>query len=206
MASLSQKLPCLYQLGTLWKQHCRSVALLPTVVTADCNPSRNRQHLADLMLRLPLLCLSLPLGFMSFVYLSAFVLSLPSCLLGLSACLRSCRFVCLLAGRCCGACSSLSPLADFFLSLSGSLARAAGLALATILAGREAAAADGGSASAPRDFSKMSAKLLKKLLRDAGEDCLGCSDKREFVAKAEVVLGAAAKQQPPPEHDTKEDL
>ena len=56
------------------------------------------------------------------------------------------------------------------------------------------AGSGGGDGAASVDYSKLSVKLLKKLLKDKGAACLGCSDKREFVAKAEEVLGAGAEQ------------
>jgi protein disulfide-isomerase-like protein len=38
------------------------------------------------------------------------------------------------------------------------------------------------------DFSKMRVKKLKKLLQERGEECLGCTDKSEFVAKVKAVI------------------
>eukprot|EP01051_Picozoa_sp_SAG22_P012343 SAG22_NODE_1275_length_4921_cov_1.871215_1_plen_506_part_00 len=77
--------------------------------------------------------------------------------------------------------------------------------------GGNAGAADGVSgggagaeagAAAVVDYSKLSVKLLKKLLKQAGTSCTGCTDKREFVAKAEEALGQ--KQQPAEADDQKE--
>eukprot|EP01052_Picozoa_sp_SAG31_P020903 SAG31_NODE_1591_length_7814_cov_4.501453_9_plen_68_part_00 len=50
---------------------------------------------------------------------------------------------------------------------------------------------EGMKGAVQRDFSKMSVKVLKKFLRDAGSECRGCSDKQEFVAKAEEILADA---------------
>ena len=44
------------------------------------------------------------------------------------------------------------------------------------------------SVTADTDFSKLKMKALKKLLKDRGEKCEGCTDKSEFVAKVKEVF------------------
>eukprot|EP01052_Picozoa_sp_SAG31_P020201 SAG31_NODE_1509_length_8062_cov_6.974884_4_plen_120_part_00 len=47
----------------------------------------------------------------------------------------------------------------------------------------KAARAEAKSVTADTDFSKLKMKALKKLLKDRGEKCEGCTDKSEFVAR-----------------------
>ena len=48
--------------------------------------------------------------------------------------------------------------------------------------------------TADTDFSKLKMKALKKLLKDRGESCDGCTDKSEFVARVKVRGGGGRRR------------